>query len=96
MRSPLSQFLGWVFPPFAFIIVIAAMHKAKLARLTRVFGILTVMFSIAAGFGFIYPSITYLQNLRLPTLTVYGLFFIGLGVMLIRLPNSQSNRHPDK
>jgi hypothetical protein len=82
---PLAQFIGWALWPIVFVIWIAALYKARFARLTRIFGIFTVLFSIGGGISFIYPDITYLVNLQLPALAVYSLFFFGLGVLLFGL-----------
>jgi len=81
---PLSQFLGWTFPPFAFLIVAVAVREARFARGVPLLGYFTVLFSVAGGISFLDP-VAYWQNFQLPALAVYGLFMLGLGSMLIRL-----------
>ena len=83
---PLTQFIGYTIWPIVFIIWIAALFKAKVGRFARIFGIFTVLFSMGGGFAFFDPNMTFLVNLQLPACAVYGLFFIGLGYMLLRLP----------
>lgn len=84
---PLSQFFGWVVPSVAFVIWILTMRKARLGAFPRLFGFFTVLFSIAGGISFVAPTYPYLQTLQLPALAVYGIFFISLGIMTLRLRN---------
>lgn len=86
---PLSQFLGWTYPPFAFLIIAGAVRRSKLARGVPLLGYFTVIFSIAGGISFLDP-IAYFQNFQLPALAVYGLFMLGLGRMLWKLGGKQN------
>jgi len=91
---PLSQFLGWTFPPFAFIIIAVAVRLGRFGRGIPFLGYLTVLFSIAGGLSFLDP-IPYLQNFQLPALALYGLFFLALGLMLLRLGRRQLHLSTD-
>jgi len=82
---PLSQFFGWVEPPIAFAIWIAVLRRADIGRFARVFGFFLVPFSILGGISFLVPTSAYLQNLQLPALAIYGIFFLGLTEVMFRL-----------
>jgi len=81
---PLSQFFGWVEPPFAFAMYILVLRKANLGRFARIFGIFLVMFSIMGGLGFLFPSYTYLASFEVPAFAAYVLFFLGFGEAILR------------
>jgi len=80
----LSQFIGWVFPAFAYLIIAVVVRVGHLGRLTSLLGFLTVITSVIGGIGFLHP-VTSLQNLQLPALALFGLFSLALGIMLLRL-----------
>jgi hypothetical protein len=86
---PLSQFIGWVFPPFAFLITTVVIRVGHLGRLTSLLGFLTVILSIIGGIGFLHP-VTSLQMFQLPALFMLGLFSLALGIMLLRLDRKSS------
>jgi hypothetical protein len=81
---PLSQFIGWVSPPFAFLIIAVVVRVGHLGRFTSLLGFLTVITSIIGGIAFLHP-VTSLQNFQLPALALLGLFSLALGIMLLRL-----------
>jgi hypothetical protein len=86
---PLSQFIGWVFPPFAFLIIAGAVRRGKFGRGIPLLGYFLFLFSVGGGISFLVP-IPYLQNFQLPALAIYGLFMLALGIMLIRLGRLKS------
>lgn len=90
---PWSQFFGWVEPPIAFAMYVLVLRKANLGRFARIFGVFLVMFSIIAGFSFIFPSNTALVNFQLPALAVYVLFFLGFGEAMLKLRDNQGLPH---
>jgi len=81
---PLSQFIGYAFPPFAFLIVAGAVRRGKFGRGIPLLGYFLFLLSVGGGIGFLDP-IPYLLEFQLPALAVYGLFMLALGLMLIRL-----------
>ena len=81
---PLSQFIGWAFPPFAFIIIAVAVRVGRFGRGVPFLGYLTVLLSLPGAVSFLDP-IAFWQNFQLPALAIYGLFWLGLGFMLLRL-----------
>jgi hypothetical protein len=87
---PLSQFIGWVFPPFAFLIIAVVIRVGHLGRVTPLLGFLTVILSIIGGIGFLHP-VASLQKYQFPALVIYGLFMLALGIMLLRLDRKYSS-----
>jgi hypothetical protein len=81
---PLSQFIGWVFPALAFVIIAVVIRVGHLGRFTSLLGFLTVIFSIIGGIAFLHP-VTSLQNFQLPALALMGFFSLALGAKLLRL-----------
>jgi hypothetical protein len=80
----LSQFIGWVFPAFAYLIIAVVIRVGHLGRFTSLLGFLTVITSVLGGIGFLHP-VTALQNFQLPGLALFGLFMLALGIKLLRL-----------
>lgn len=80
---PLSQFLGWSFPPFAFVIISFAIRQGRHWKLVWILGLLTAAFSLAGGVSFLDP-IPYWQKFQLPALAIYSIFMLALGAMLLK------------
>jgi hypothetical protein len=80
----LSQFIGWVFPAFAYLIIAVVLRVGHLGRFTSLLGFLTVITTVIGGIAFLHP-VTSLQNLQLPGLALLGLFTLALGIKLLRL-----------
>lgn len=80
----LSQFIGWVFPAFGYLIIAVVIRVGHLGRLTSLLGFLTVILTIIGGIAFLHP-VTSLQKFQLPGLAMLGLFSLALGIMLLRL-----------
>jgi hypothetical protein len=69
---PLSQFIGWVFPAFAYLIIAVAIPVGHLGRFTSLLGFLTVITSVIGGLAFLHP-VTSLQNFQLPVLALWSI-----------------------
>jgi hypothetical protein len=80
----LSQFIGWVFPGFGFLIIAVVIRVGHFGRFTSLLGFLTVILTIIGGITFLHP-VTSLQKFQLPGLAMLGLFSLALGIMLLRL-----------
>jgi hypothetical protein len=85
---PLSQFIGYVFPPFAFLIIAGSVRRGRFGRGIPLLGYILCLTSVAGGIGFLDP-IPYLLNFQLLALAVYGLFMLALGTMLFRLAGTK-------
>lgn len=81
---PLSQFFGWFFPSFGYLIAALVIRSGNFGRVTAVLGILASVFDIAGSFAFWYPG-SYLESFLTPGLALLGLFALFAGIMLIRL-----------
>jgi hypothetical protein len=80
---PLSQFLGWVFPNFAYLILVVALRVGHISKAAHIVGIFTVILGFTGGFGFLIP-IPYLLNTQLAGLAVFGLFWLLIARILLR------------
>ena len=81
---PLSQFLGWVFPNFAYLIIVAALRTGHVSKVTPIVGRPTVILGFTGGLGFLVP-IPYLLSTQLPGLVIFGVFWLLLGRVLLRM-----------
>ncbi len=67
----LSQFIGWVFPAFGFLIIAVVIRVGNFGRFTSLLGFLTVILTIIGGTAFLHP-VTSLQKFQLPGLAMLG------------------------
>jgi drug/metabolite transporter superfamily protein YnfA len=86
---PLSQFLGWFFPSFGYLIVALTIRSGHLGKVTAILGILASVFDIVGSFAFWYPG-SYVESFLTPGLALLGLFALSAGIMLFRLGRTKS------
>ena len=86
---PLSQFIGWVFPPFAFLIIAGCVRRGKFGRGVPLLGYFLFLLSVGGGIAFLDP-IPYLQSFQLPALALYALYMFALGNILVKLGRHRS------
>jgi hypothetical protein len=81
---PMSQFFGWFFPSFGYLIAALVIREGKLGKVTVILGILASITDIAGSFAFLSPG-SYWESFLTPGLFLLGLFGLSAGIMLIRL-----------
>jgi hypothetical protein len=61
----LSQFISWVFPAFAYLVIAVVIRVGRLGRFTSLLGFLTVITTVIGGIAFLHPN-TSLRTCSFP------------------------------
>ena len=88
----LSQFIGWVYPAIAYLIIAVVIRVRGLGRITALLGFLVFLTNIVGGISFLHP-VNSVQKYQDPGLFLLGLYSLALGILLFKFEN-QTSRTP--